>query len=93
MQFAQQQLRTKTDEFEREQDSNRVLSETLKRVKVESSVLDSLTVQNKEILERLNEQHTAGIEKGRRVEEETRAKYVLSSALLEMSLTFEDLMR
>ena len=74
MQFAQQQLRTKTDEFEREQDSNRVLSETLKRVKFESSGLDSLMVQNKEILERLNEQHTAGIKKSRQVEEETQAK-------------------
>ena len=51
-----------------------MLSETLKRVKFESSGLDSLMVQNKEILERLNEQHTAGIKKSRQVEEETQAK-------------------
>lgn len=45
-------------------------------MKTETNGLESLVAQNKEILEKLDEQHTATIKKTKEVEAETQAKSV-----------------
>ncbi|KAK1831065.1 hypothetical protein QBC39DRAFT_408677, partial [Podospora conica] len=71
---AHRQLEQKTSELERQQDENRRLSERLQSVKTETNGLESLVAQNKEILEKLDEQHTAASKKTKEVETETQAK-------------------
>ena len=71
---AHQQLEQKTAELERQQNENRVLSERLQSVKTETNGLESLVAQNKEILEKLDEQHTATSKRTKEVEAETQTK-------------------
>ena len=74
IELAQQQLKEKASELEREKDTTRALSEKLQSAQSQNNQFDDLMSQNRDILEKLEMQHLMAHENSRAITEEPQAK-------------------